>query len=275
VQGRTDKERAAIALTYKCLSLRDPYWVRTDPADTWEQLNLFDNSLNEAVDVSLRGVALTLRNTMLIARDCSTGGTAPKAWLRREDGFWLLKGNLPGERSVDKETAAAQLLERLHLPVLPYVKNTFHGEEVSESPCYTSKDTGEIPLDEYLENHDLPPTLRDDPAWHRMNLSDYLVGNSDRHWGNISFLFRGSRITGYAPLMDFNHAFEAPADAPSLPEQYYNHRRTTQMAAAITAVRTLHLRLPQPAGDDEYTAYVRERLRALDAAEPCLSGEAV
>ena len=56
-QATTDRDRAKISLSYHCVSLTDVYWVKEKGEDiSYEQLNLYDNSLNEAiVELSLRG----------------------------------------------------------------------------------------------------------------------------------------------------------------------------------------------------------------------------
>ena len=44
-----------------------------------------------------------------------------------------------------------------------------------------------------------------------MNIIDYLIGNTDRHWGNWGFLVdnRTNKPLRLFPLMDFNKAFQA------------------------------------------------------------------
>ena len=94
-QAVTDKERARIAMSYHCVSLTDVYWVKKYDEDiTFAQLNLYDNTLNEAiVELSLKGHQMTVTNHEL-APDLSTKGCFPKAWIRTEDGFKLLKPSL-------------------------------------------------------------------------------------------------------------------------------------------------------------------------------------
>ena len=88
-QGKTDKERAKIALSYHCLTLTDIYWVKSEgEAVTYSELNLYENHLDNAfVDISLKGKAMTVENDHLIANDVSTSGVFSKAWVRTEDGF--------------------------------------------------------------------------------------------------------------------------------------------------------------------------------------------
>ena len=44
-----------------------------------------------------------------------------------------------------------------------------------------------------------------------MNMLDYLIGNTDRHWGNWGFLVdnKTNKPLRLFPLMDFNKAFQA------------------------------------------------------------------
>ena len=58
-QAVTDKDRAGISLSYHCVSLTDVYWVKKREDDeTFQKLNLYDNSLNEAVvEISLKGIS--------------------------------------------------------------------------------------------------------------------------------------------------------------------------------------------------------------------------
>ncbi len=48
-------------------------------------------------------------------------------------------------------------------------------------------------------------------GYHSMNLIDYLVGNTDRHWGNWGLLVDNNtnKLTKLHPLMDFNKSFLA------------------------------------------------------------------
>lgn len=91
-QATTDKQRAQISLSYHCVSLTDVYWVRQyGEKITFSEINLYDNTLNEAiVELSLKGRQMTVTNHEL-APDLSTKGCFPKAWIQGENGFKLLK----------------------------------------------------------------------------------------------------------------------------------------------------------------------------------------
>lgn len=92
-QSVTDQERAQIALSYHCLSLLDVFWVKEENETVrFEDINLYTHSLSNAlVDIALRGHQMTVTNAHLLANDLSTGGCYPKAWVRKDDGFYLYK----------------------------------------------------------------------------------------------------------------------------------------------------------------------------------------
>lgn len=257
-QSSTDKDRAEIALKYNCLSLQDFFWIRKEN-EQWGNINLFNNSLgNTVVDIALRGRPLTVTNTMLIAPDCSTAGVMPKAWVRREDGFYLYKGDVDG--SVCKEVEASSILQMLGIPVLNYAYEEWEGERVASCKCFTSEDVGFVSAEDYVGDYSLETVISD--AYYFMNLADFLVGNTDRHWGNWGFLFNEEGIQEYAPLMDFNHSFEAELNTPCLPE-IIRGKQCTQFEAAIEALNHVDI-VFKDLSEFKYGSYVLERIKLLE-----------
>ncbi len=106
----TDRDRAMIALSYRCVSLTDIHWVREHgDTVTFRDINLYDHHLdNTFVDISLRGRQITVQNQQL-APDLSTNGCFPKAWLRTEKGFRLLKDG--GADAVEREVLASKICQ--------------------------------------------------------------------------------------------------------------------------------------------------------------------
>ena len=62
LQAVTDKERAKIALSYRCASLTDVYWVKLKKEKTFfRDINLYENHLdNTFIDIALRGRQYTV-----------------------------------------------------------------------------------------------------------------------------------------------------------------------------------------------------------------------
>lgn len=75
-----------------------------------------------------------------------------------------------------------------------------------------------------------------------MNLIDYLVGNTDHHWGNWGFLVDNAtnRLERLYPLMDFNKAFSA-YDSIEGARCQITERKLSQCDAALEAVQAIGL----------------------------------
>ena len=248
-QAVTDRERAKISLSYHCVSLTDVFWVKqADEEITFAELNLYDNSLNEAiVELSLKGRQMTVTNQEL-APDLSTKGCFPKAWIRDEEGFVLLKDG--DEDAVQKELLASEICRCFDIPQVKYEKYFYDGEIVTQSRIVTSKEismVSKMSFDIYACNHELDTIeicKKIDPiTYYGMNILDYLTGNTDRHPENWGFLVDNSSncyISLY-PLMDFNQCFGAydnmdGAICQTVPS------RASQREAAVEAVKIIGLR---------------------------------
>ena len=249
VQAVTDRERADISLSYHCVSLTDVFWVRKHGEDvTFKQINLYDNTLNEAVvEISLRGRQMTVTNREL-AQDLSTKGCFPKAWIRDKEGFRLLKDG--DENAVRRELLASQICQCFAVRQVVYRESSFEGIQVSESSLVTSKEQSMISkmsFDIYACNHDLD-TLEickeiDPETYYGMNILDYLTGNTDRHPENWGFLVDNTTndyISLY-PVMDFNQCFQAYDTLEGANCQTVLPAKMTQREAAVEAVKKIGL----------------------------------
>ena len=251
-QSMTDKDRAKIALFYHCLCLSDVYWVRMlDEPVTFQEVNLYDNHLENAlIDVSLRGKQITLENKELtkgIEKDLSTDGCFPKAWIRNNNQFQLLKG---GDISIVKnEILASKICQCFHCSQVIYKEGSYKGELVSISNLFTSKRYSIVSkesFDIYAINHDVNTIdyilSLDAYSYYMMNILDYLTGNTDRHWGNWGFLIDNQTNTPISlhPLMDFNQAFNT-YDSIEGANCLTTPVLMTQKEAAIEAVKKIGL----------------------------------
>lgn len=249
-QAVTDQDRAQISLSYHCVSLNDVYWIRTvGEAVTFEELNLYDNKLNEAIiPLPLKGKHLTVTNKEL-APDLSTRGCFPKAWIRRETEFCLLKDG--GKDVVCRELLASKICQCFDVPQVAYEEDFYDGEMVTRSIIVTSKQysiISKLAYDVYAINHDMDTIeecIRLDPiTYYGMNILDYLVGNTDRHPENWGFFIDNATnqpISLY-PLMDFNMSFQTYDKLDGANCQTVGFRKMTQREAAIEAVKEIGLR---------------------------------
>lgn len=248
-QAVTDRDRAKISLSYHCVSLTDIYWVKkSDEEISYEKINLYDNSLNEAVvELSLRGKPMTVTNQEL-APDLSTKGCFPKAWIRRQKDFILLKDG--GDDAVQKELLASRLCQCFDFKQVKYKEGFYDGQKVTESKIITSQQysiVSKMAFEIYAQNHDLnvlDECLRiDKETYYGMNILDYLVGNIDRHpenWGLLVDNQTNEYVSLY-PIMDFNQSFGSYDTIDGANCQTVYPEKRTQREAAIEAVRNIGL----------------------------------
>ena len=253
-QTATDRDRAAIAISFHGLSLTDVYWIKLNREEVYfADLSLFRHSLFGAfADVSLNGRSLTVQNAELIkpndaAGDIGTQGVAPKAWVRKETTFYLLKNG--DERDVQAELLASKIARCFRVDSVAYEPSSFEGKLVSRSRIVTSEDESLVSMeavDLHCVNHELDRDAfvlkKDAYSYHMMNLIDYLVGNTDRHWGNWGFLVSNdtNRLKKLYPLMDFNKSFLS-YDTIDGARCQTSARKLSQREAALEAVRTVGL----------------------------------
>ena len=253
-QAVTDRDRAAIAISYHGLSLTDVYWIKFNRENvSFADLSLFRHSLSGAfADVSLNGRSLTVQNAELLkpndaAGDIGTQGVAPKAWIRENGTFYLLKNG--DKRDVQAELLASKIARCFRAESVVYEPSAFEDKPVSRSRIITSEDASLVSMeavDVYCVNHELDRDAfvleKDAFAFHMMNLIDYLVGNTDRHWGNWGFLVSNdtNRLEKLYPLMDFNKSFLS-YDSIDGARCQTSSRTLSQREAAIEAVRAVGL----------------------------------
>ena len=209
-----------------------------------EKINLYDNSLNEAVvELSLRGKPMTVTNQEL-APDLSTKGCFPKAWIRRGKDFILLKDG--GDDAVQKELLASRLCQCFDFKQVKYDEDFYDGQKVTQSKIITSRQysiVSKMAFEIYALNHDLNvlnECLRiDKETYYGMNILDYLVGNIDRHPENWGFLVdnRTNEYVSLYPIMDFNQSFGSYDTIDGANCQTVYPEKKTQREAAIEAVR--------------------------------------
>lgn len=214
----------------------------------YEKVNLYDNSLNEAVvELSLRGKPMTVTNQEL-APDLSTKGCFPKAWIRREKDFILLKDG--GEEVVQKELLASNLCQCFDFKQVKYEEGSYDGQKVTKSKIVTSQKysiVSKMAFEIYAQNHDLDireECIRiDKETYYGMNILDYLVGNIDRHPENWGFLVdnQTNEYVSLYPVMDFNQSFGSYDTIDGTNCQPIYPEKKTQREAAIEAVKAVGL----------------------------------
>jgi hypothetical protein len=191
--------------------------------------------------------------------------------------FYLLKDG--DEKEVDAELLASRIARCFDVDQVLYEPFVYDGQKVSASPLMTSKDFSIVPMEHveiYAANHntDLYALIRryDLRSYCMMNIIDYLVGNTDRHWGNWGFLVdnKTNKPLRLFPLMDFNKAFQA-YDAIEGSRCLTSQQPMSQMDAALEAVRRIGLNQKEEIkkewfGDPTQWAMFQRRYQMLASA---------
>lgn len=249
MQAVTDRDRAKIALSYRCVSLTDVFWVKAEDEEvSFNDINLYENHLeNTFIDIALRGKQYSVQNECL-ARDLSTDGCFPKAWQRTDTGFRLLKDGV--EEAVERELLASQICRCFDVSQVLYEEGFFDGERVSVSENMTTLDYSIVSMEAfeiYAQNHDIEAEQYilnlDQHNYYMMNIVDYLVGNTDRHWGNWGILVDNANNSPMRlhKLMDFNQTFHAYDQIEGANCQTSFGKSMTQKEAAMQAVKNIGL----------------------------------
>lgn len=267
-QASTDRERAQIALSYHCLSLMDIYWVKESyERQDFHCINLFENHLEKAfIDVTLRGKQMTIQNSYLIADDLGTPGYYPKAWTRKENSFWLMKDG--GLDLVENELLASKICRCFRVKQVLYEEDFYDGQKVSISKIITSLDESIVSMENfgiYAMNHGIDKMeyifKLDRYSFYMMNIVDYLIGNTDRHWGNWGMLIdnKTNKPIRLYDLMDFNKAFQV-YDKIEGANCLTTEKVQNQKEAAIEAVSNISLNQIREVSPQWFKDSAREKM---------------
>lgn len=270
-QNLSSSEQAQIGIATRCLSLNDCFWLKSPEEPlSWKDVNLFDNSLENSIfEPALTGKYMTITNSKIITPELVTDGVAPKAWIRKGTDFYLLKGEQ--NDSVKREVEASQILNLLGLSVTSYEQKKFQKEPVSVCKCFTTKHIHFVRAMWYqiwCENHDIPFISiihKYKESFDKMNLADYLIGNTDEHAENWGFLYDDNmQILQMNPPMDYDHAFLGEENSICLPMQFIGQRMTQEaVAKQIISKYPNWLSFDVDLSAFQYGSFVEKRLQKL------------
>lgn len=248
-QAATDRDQARNALKYRCLSMKDVFWIREKGERiSFADVNLYQNYLGTScVDIALLGKQYTV-SAMDLAKDLSTDGCCAKAWRYNGKHFELIKGG--NDDAVKRELLASCICRCFDVDQVCYEENVIDGKRVTISKGMTSIQYSLADMREVYQwmsgnEEEVKAFILDLDAknYHMMNILDYLVGNIDRHLGNWGVLVDNStnRPLRLHNLMDFNQAFHAYDTLEGAECQTLFGEYRTQKEAALQAVDKIGL----------------------------------
>ena len=204
------------------LSLSDQYWIKPAGLDiTWSDVNFFENHFSSALGDVLVGDS-EKTDVDLMSPDNSSDGMLPKKWIIDDkNARVLLKGGTkPFLQEPYNEIVANLLLECMDIPYVPYHLTKNNGKTYSASECFINENQEYIPaiyIYKVLEleknrsrEHHLKKCLDylgveyPEHFINQMLALDYMIMNTDRHWGNFGFIrdVETLKILSPAPLFD-------------------------------------------------------------------------
>lgn len=234
----------------RCLgvSIQDSYWIKQDDSDLrFEKVNIRHQHFKDIVDVALYGDSPTVTENGLCP-DLTTHGVFRKAWVREEDGLYLLKSDLH-ENNINTrmEVLASKVLGCMDGEI-EYVNYCGEVQNTAVGNLYVDKCKNFVD-DEYsfVEAWEVEEYCK----WNGVDFKEYFVGfhgaasigvidyiimNTDRHMQNYGFKMANDsgQIVGMAPLFDFNCALVADAfgkNAEDTLSQMFNDGSTIRQVA--------------------------------------------
>lgn len=271
----------ATALAVKCygVSLSDQYWIKPVGSDlSWDDVNVFTHDF-----APLSMESIVSDGERISTADSSLNGELVKYWKIDGGSRKLYKESTrPYYQQAYNEVFASRLLEKMEIPHVTYELSMQEDIPYSTCPAFTSEEIEYVPAVAILGvrqqwNHEsnythflkcaetlaIPITAGEVDT---MLAFDYLINNSDRHYGNFGFL-RNSRtlaFLGMAPLFDHGNSmwnFDSNYDIrlfkqPSKPFRAIHEKQ-------IQLVKDARLPLDRLTDD-----WIREEIETIYASNP-------
>ena len=248
-----------IARKFHFATLTDCFWIKeADECINWNDVSFFKNPYDtEVTDTALTGKQ-HLFSQKLLSPEISTLGVAAKSWVWEGQDLYLFKVGV-------REVAASLILDALGVEHVHYEfvsanelarvvkdqdrlqKILQNNERIVKCKCLTSELYSICTWEDfrvYQAYHDIDEFEALKPyitSVYKMNIADFILGNSDRHEGNWGFFVdnESGEIVGLHPLMDHDHAFSLD---PTLLCQPFDSEITLH-DAAIEAIKKVSLNL--------------------------------
>jgi len=217
---------SALALRSYGLSLSDQYWLKPEYlTKTWEEVNFFHNDFSEDVGLFLcQNQPIANQPIKIVSPDNNANGVLRKKWVIRDGRRVLLKGDTDlNEQRPFNEEIATKLMERLGINHVPYKTTMIDNRYYSECENFIDEHTGYITAVELFVSVVPDLGIKSDSMLEKliaacehvgmtgmrqkleeMIVVDYIMANTDRHWGNFGFIRDAETLEyqGFAPIFD-------------------------------------------------------------------------
>ena len=244
-KNRESLDKTEIALLFENtfgFNLSDQYWLKQENSDmTWEKGNFFTNNFNEDIGKYITGTLAKnpdFENMRTDTPDLFSNGEQDKRWVILRNKRYLLKYGRPAYyQQPFNEKLASELCRLLGFNYVDYtfkIKGAKKLQIYSSCKCFIDEHTEYITAG-YIQfvlkkdkktstfNHlieccrvlNMPDIETIKKKLYQMILLDYIVANTDRHFGNFGFIrdIDTMEWKGFAPIFDTGNAmfYEYPS----------------------------------------------------------------
>lgn len=210
-------------------NLSDQYWIKKEGSDlTWKKGNFFTNSFNENIGKYITEEKNNPHTDISAGSpDLFSNGEQDKRWRIIRGKRYLIKyGCSPYYEQPFNEVLASEICRRLGFSYVPYsflVKDNSEPVIYSSCPCFVDEHTEFVPagfvqyateknksISSYdhllqccvqLGMNDLNTIKKDLTG---MVVLDYIIGNTDRHYGNFGFIRDAETLEWKGPASNFD-----------------------------------------------------------------------
>ena len=215
----------AVALSLKsyALSLSDQYWLRPESEDlSWGAVNFFQNDFSDDIGEFLFQNKETTADLIDInSPDNTLDGVLRKKWKIQDGRRILIKGsNDSNQQEPFNEVIASKIMTRLGIDCVDYSLTYINGRAYSVCDNFINESTELMTANRI--SRIMKRGFADDKFTHllkccdqlgmgdvqldleKMIVVDYLIANTDRHWGNFGFVrdVDTLKYLQFAPIYD-------------------------------------------------------------------------
>lgn len=224
--GLNQNNRIEICFACKGLSLTDCFWFKseTDNNSNWENVNLYNNSLSNAIaKIALTGEYVSIQGKIRTPELTGQGAYA-KCWRRINGETFMYKSSSKQGSGIEHkiDVLCSDILDLLDIEHVKYTLTKIDNREVSKCKNMTDENISICEMEYFIgfcnrNGININKWLASQKLYYQMMIVDYLILNTDRHTGNWGIYFdaNNGKPLRIHPLYDHNNAFDSSGDTMS------------------------------------------------------------
>jgi len=205
------------------LSLSDHYWIKPSEKNiSWESVNFYQNNFSDDMgEILFLNKSGSDPNININSPDNSSDGWLKKRWMQQDNKQLLVKGGSGYfEQEPYNEEIASNIMKHLGIHHTPYKQIFIKDKAYSVCENFTNENTEYITASRLYDSEKKANHLSNyehllnccekigitniTDHLDQMLIIDYIIANTDRHWGNFGFIRDADTLKyqGFAPIFD-------------------------------------------------------------------------